>query len=261
MSQAMIDWIANMLNSGKPAPEQYTPVDLPDYQQVQYRAFDPTLFNQNRTALGEAGTQDLNTINTSHDALMNFLTSNYRNAYADPNVGTGGQPLGDSQQDLIRLLASQGVNTTTQGQQNVANEATRAQAMSGDWRQAMSANEDQAQKNRLVNANGAQTQQQLALSALQRSLGLGIDQSQTQAQGQWQSAADQWNEQQRQTAFQQQQNEALTNWQRQNQVTDTNTQNTAAYRNQVLTALLQMAQSNVGNKGITLPTMASLGLA
>ena len=260
MSQAMIDWIAELMRSGAPGAEQFSAVDLPDYQQVAYRDFDPTMFNQNRTALGAAGQQDLSTINQSQADLRNFLTSNYRNAYADPNVGTGGQPLGDTQQDLIRLLASQGVNTTTPGQQSVANEAARAQAMAGDWRQAMSANEEQAQRNRLSANDTRTTQNQLALQALQRSLGLGIDQTETQARGQWQSAADQWNEAQRQAQYQAQQQEALANWQRQNQVTDTNTQNTASYRNQVLQSLLALAQGNVGNNGITLPSMAALGL-
>lgn len=261
MSQAMIDWLANLMKSGAPQAMTANTLDLPDYQQVAYRDFDPTLFNQNRAALASAGAQDLNTINTSRDALLNFLNTNYKNAYANPDVGSGGPMLGTSQADMSRMLAAQGVNQVTPGQTSVMNEAARAQQMAGDWRQAMSANEDQAQRNRLVNAQGAATQQQLALAALQRSLGLGIDQSQTQAQSQWQQAADQWNENQRQIEYQTQQQEAMQNWQNQNSVQSANAAAQAAYHNEVLQAMLQLATSNVGNKGITLPTMQALGLA
>jgi hypothetical protein len=259
MSQAMIDWLAQLMRSGAPQAQTASTLDLPDFTQQAYRDFDPTLFNQNRTALAGAQQQDLGTINQSHQDLLNFLTSNYRNAYANADL-SGGPLMGTSGTDMARMLAGQGVTGTTQGQQGVADEAARAQSMAGDWRQALSANEDQAQRNRLTNANTSQTQQQLALSALGRTLGLGIDQSQTQAQSAWQTAADQWNEQQRELQYNTQMQEAMQNYQRQNQVQDLNTQNTAAYRNQVLQAMLGLANSNVGNAGITLPDMASLGL-
>ena len=175
--------------------------------------------------------------------LRNFLTSNYRSAYAN-ECRHRRAAVEDSQPDIMRMLAARASTRCSPGSESVANEAMRA----GDvrrQRQAMAASEDQAQQpsdeQRHHYAEPAGPQALCAAS-------VSASTSPRPRPGQWQTQADAWNQQ-----------EAMANWQRQNQVTDTNTQNTAAYRTGAA-GVLGLANSNVGNNGITLPDMGALGL-
>ena len=246
MGQSMVDWIANVLRSGRPAAQQYNPVDLPDAP-----AFNSAAYDQALAAWNQAGQSDQGVINNSRQNMLNFLQSNYRNAYADPSVGTGGTPLGMDPAQLQRLMQMQGVNPQgNSALQEIAGEASRAQAMAGDWRQAMSANEEQAQRNRLTNANQSADYSTNALLAALRGGQLQIGQARTQGEAAAQQQA--W-----QAALQ----EAQFNAQRQDAINSANAQTDAGYRNAVLQQLMALAQANVGNNGVTLPDMAALGLA
>lgn len=246
MSQSMVDWLANVLRSGKPAGQQYSAVDLPDAP-----AFNPAQYDQALTAWNQAGLSDQNTINQSGTDMMNFLQSNYHNAYSDPSVGTGGTPIGMDPAALQRILQMQGVNPgSAPGIQDVAGEAARAASMAGNWRTAMSGNEEQAQRNRIANSMSSTANSTNALNAALGGGRLQIGQAETQAQAAQQQQA--W-----QAALQ----EAQFNAQRQDTINASNASSSDSYRNAVLQQLMALAQANVGNTGVTLPDMASLGLA
>lgn len=246
MNQSMVDWIANVLRSGKPAGQTYSPVDLPDAP-----AFNPGQYDQALSAWNQAGLNDQGVINKSGQDMLNFLNTNYRNAYADPSVGTGGTPLGMDPAALQRVLQMQGVNP--QGNDALAqlgSEAARAASMAGNWRQAMSANEEQAQRNRIANAMSSTSQSTNALNAALGAGRLQIGQARTQAE----AAAQQ-------QAWQAAVAEMQFNAQRQDAINAANASSSDSYRNAVLQQLMALAQANVGNAGVTLPDMAALGLA
>jgi len=246
MSQSLIDWMANVLKSGRPAAQQYSPVDLPDAP-----AFNSAAYDQAQQAWGQAGVSDQGQIDSSRQAMLNFLQSNYRNAYADPTVGTGGTPLGMDPATLQRLMQMQGVNPSgSSALQEIGGEAARAAAMAGDWRQAMSGNEEQAQRNRIQGAYQSADYSTNALNAALRGGNLQIGQARSQAE----AAAQQ-------QAWQAALAEAQFNAQRQDTINAANAGTDASYRNAVLQQLMALAQANVGNAGVALPDMAALGLA
>lgn len=246
MSQSMVDWLANVLRAGKPGGQQYSPVDLPDAP-----AFNSGAYDQAMQAWNQAGANDQGQINTSRNNMLSFLQNNYRNAYADPSVGTGGTPLGMDPAQLQRLMQMQGVDTQGNGAlQEIGGEAARAQAMAGDWRQAMSANEAQAQQNRIAGANQSADYSTNALQAALRGGNLQIGQARSQAE----AAAQQ-------QAWQAAVAEMQFNAQRQDAINASNASSSDSYRNAVLQQLMALAQANVGNAGVTLPDMAALGLA
>lgn len=246
MSQSLVDWMANVLKSGRPAAQQFQNVDLPDAP-----AFNPAAYDQAMQAWGQAGQADQGVINQSRSNMLNFLQNNYRNAYADPSVGTGGTPLGMDPAALQRVLQMQGVNPQgNDALQQLSSEAARAAAMSGDWRQAMSANEEQAQRNRIAGANQSADYSTNALNAALRGGNLQIGQARTQAE----AAAQQ-------QAWQAAVAEMQFNAQRQDAINQANAGTDASYRNAVLQQLMALAQANVGNTKVTLPDMAALGLA
>jgi hypothetical protein len=245
MSQSLIDWLANVLRSGKPAGQQFSNVDLPDAPSFNSQAYDQAM-----SAWNQAGQQDQGQINQSRNNMLSFLQSNYRNAYADPTVGSGGTPLGMDPATLQRLISMQGINPNgVSGLQEVAGEAARAQSMAGDWRQAMAGNEEQAQRNRLTNANQSADYSTNALNAALRGGQLQIGQARSQAE----AAAQQ-------QAWQAAVAEMQFNAQRQDAINAANASSSDSYRNAVLQQLMALAQANVGNTAVTLPDMAALGL-
>jgi hypothetical protein len=264
MSQAMLDWLAGLLRGGAPVAQTAGLLDLPDYAGMPMRAFDPTMFNQARTALGQGVQTDLGTAQTATQNMLDFLNTNYTNAFNNPNLqyATAGQAPGMDQQAMYRLLSSQGVNPSmNQGFQGAAQGAAAADQGFGNLWRTLAANEDLAQRGRIANATQYGTQAQQAIQAAGRAGNLGIDLGQGQAQAAWQQAADERAYQDYQLQQQLAQQEALQNWQRANQVADANATATNAYRGNELSALLGLVPQLVQAGGLNLPSLQSLGLA
>ena len=247
LTQAQLDWIAQMLGAGRPGAQAATNLDLPDFQ----GQFDPSYFNTMRTGWNQALEQDRGTANQSTQNLINFLTTNYKNAFNNPNAtyATAGQAPGMDQQAMARMLQGQGVDPSIMAAEAGAR-AGADQAFGNQWR-SMAANEDMAQGNRLNNAQIANQDVMNRINAigLQGTTGLNLGEAQARSQYDQQMQERNW-----QTA----QQEAMENWQRQNQVSDLNSQNTNSYNNQLIQAMLGLIPQ-AGTA--TLPTLQSLGLA
>jgi hypothetical protein len=261
-SQAMLDWAAQLMAGGRPKGEQFNALDLPDYQGMAMRAFDPSMWNTARSALGEGYNQDIGTANTSTQNMLSFLNSNYSNPFsAGPQTTMANAP-GMNAQAMGRLMQSQGVNAYENPQyQQTLNEGQQADAGLSSLFRALAGSEDVMQRNRQANAQQYGTQATDAITAARRAGDLGLNLGQGQAQSQWQQAADQRAYQDYQMQQQVAQNEAMQNWQRQNQISDTDLTNTNSYNNAVLSALLGMLPQIQTNPNLSLPTLQSLGLA
>jgi hypothetical protein len=260
MTQAMLDWLSGVLRGGAPTAQTAGTLDLPDYTGMAMRDFDPTMFNQARTALNQGVQTDLGTAQQATQNMLGFLNSNYSNAFNNPNntYATAGQAPGMNQQAMGRLMSSYGVNpNATAPTQNQGVQAD--QAFGNLWR-TLAGNEDIAQRGRIGNAQQYGTQAQQAIQAAGRAGGLGLDLGQTQAQAAWQKAADDRAYQDYQMQQQLAQQEALQNWQRSNQVQDANTTATNTYRNSELSSLLGLLPQLIQSRTLNLPSLASLGL-
>jgi hypothetical protein len=261
-SQAQLDWAASLLQGGRPQAETANTLDLPDYQGMAVRAFDPTMFNQARTAFGEGLAQDTATAQTSQQNMLNFLNSNYKNAFAGGPQTTMANAPGMDQQAMGRMLQGQGVNAYENPQyQQTLNEGRQSDAGLSSLFAALGAGEDTMQRNRQANAMQYGQQAQDSIRAAGRAGNLGLDLGQGQAQAQWQQSADERAYQDYQAQQQVLQQEAMQNWQRQNQVQDVNTQNTNSYNNSSIQALLGLLPQIQGNPSLHLPTLQALGLA
>jgi len=259
-NQAQLDWAAQLMNAARPGSLTANNLDLPDYAGMALRPFDATLYNQARTAWNQGVEQDLGTANQATQNMLNFLNSNYRNAFNNPLQGmaTMSQAPGMDQAAMVRLLQSQGLSPSlaAPGQQ----EGLQAdQAMRNVWAM-LAANEDLAQRNRLANAQQYGTQATQGITAAGRAGNLGIDLGQGAAQQAWQQRADERAYQDYQMQQQILQQEALQNWTRANQVQDTNYSTINSYNNSVLSSLLGLLPSMSANPGLVYPSMAALGL-
>ena len=262
MNQAMLDWIAGLLKGGAPTAQGATNLDLPDYAGRPLAPFDPSMFNQFRESWNQGVQSDLANAQTATSNMLNFLNTNYTNAFNNPNLtyATAGQAPGMTQQAMARYLQGQGVNPSLGA--GVAAEQAQGDAGFGSLWRTLAANEDLAQRNRIANAQQYGTQAQQGITAAGRGGELGINLAQGQAQAAWQRAAEERAYQDYQMQQQIAQQEALQSWQRANQVTDANTAATNAYRNSELSALLGlMPQIVAAGGGLNLPSLQSLGLA
>ena len=260
MSQALLDWFSQTLAGGKPGSQTATNLDLPDYQGMALRAFDPTQFNQTREAWGQGVQGDLATSNQATQDMLGFLGRNYTNAFNNPNqaYATSAQAPGMDQQAMQRLLQSQGVNPNVMSQ--TQQEGGQADQAFGNLWRTLGVNEDRMQTNRLANAQQYGNQANQSITAQGRAGSLGIDQAQSGAQAAWQKAADDRAYQDYQQQQQIAQQEAMQNWQRQNQVSDTNYTTQNSYRNEQLQAILGLLPQLVGQNSLQLPNLQSLGL-
>ena len=260
LTQAQLDWMIQLMNGARPGSITPNNLDLPDYQGMALRAFDPAMFNTARTAWQGGVTQDLGTVDRSTQDMLNFLGRNYTNAYNNPLQGfaTMNQAPGMDQATMQRFLQAQGVNPNLAG--GAQNEALQAdQALRNVWA-LLGINEDRAQTNRLANAQQYGTQARDAITAQGRAGTLGIDLAQGQAQGAWQQRADERAYQDYQMQQQLLQQEALQNWQRANTVQDTNATNTNSYNNAVLQAMLGLLPQLQTNPSLALPQGWQMGM-
>ena len=67
-----------MLARSRPGQVTATTLDLPDYQ----GSFDPTMYNQLEERLGQGVQQSRAAADEAYTNLGNYLTQNYRNAFA-----------------------------------------------------------------------------------------------------------------------------------------------------------------------------------
>ena len=261
-SQEMLDWATSLLAQGKPGQVAANTLDLPDYKGMAMRAFDPSMWNNARGRLGEAYGQDTATAQRSTADMANFLNSNYRNAFAGGPQTTMANAPGMNAQAMGRMLQGQGVNAyENAGYQQTLNEGRQSDAGLSSLFAALAGNEDIMQRNRLAGAQQYGLQATDALTAAKRAGELGLDLGQGQAQSAWQTAADERAYQDYQQQQQVLQQEAMQNWQRQNQVQDVNAQNTNSYMNSTMQALLGLLPQIQGSPGLSLPSLASLGLS
>ena len=194
--------------------------------------------------------------------MMNFLNSNYRNAFAGGPQTTMANAPGMNAQAMGRLMQGQGVNAyENAGYQQTLNEGRQSDAGLSSLFAALAGNEDIMQRNRQAGAQQYGTQALDMLNAARRAGEMGLDVGQGQAQSAWQQAADQRAYQDYQMQQQVLQQEAMQNWQRQNQVQDVNAQNTNSYMNATMQALLGLLPQIQGNPGLSLPSLESLGLS
>jgi hypothetical protein len=261
LSQSQLDWATQLMNGARPGQETANALDLPDYQGMPLAPFDPTMFNQARTAYQQGVTQDLGTANQATQDMLAFFNNNYTNAFNNPNAtyATAGQAPGMDQQAMARLLQGQGVNPNVASQ--TQGEGVQADQAFGNLWRVLAGNEDIAQRNRLSNATQYGNQANAAITAAGRAGNLGIDLGQGQAQAAYQTAAAQRAYENYQAQQQVLQQEALQTWQRGNQVQDTNLTNTNQYNNAMLTALLGLLPQLQANPSLRLPSPQSLGLA
>lgn len=259
MTQAQLDWAAQVLKGGGPQSITANTLDLPDYQGMNIAPFDPSMYQQALAALNQGQQTDLATANQATQNMLNFLNTNYTNAFNNPNqtYATAGQAPGYTQQAMQRMLQSQGADPNL-GAGTYQQAAGADQAFGNLWR-TLAANEDIAQRGRIGNANLYGAQANDAINAAASGGRLGVNLGQAQAQQAW----AQRDEERRYQDYQQQQalaqQEALQNWQRGNTVQDENLTNTNQYRNAEMQALLGLLPQLVGTK-LTMPSLASLGL-
>jgi hypothetical protein len=259
LQQGQLDWITNLLRGGAPDPMVATRLDLPDYGGMAVRAFDPSMFRMAMTALQQGQQTDLGTARQSTSDMLNFLQTNYRNAFNNPNLqyAQAGQAPGMDQQAMNRMLQAQGVDpSVASATQMQGGEADRA--FGNLWR-TLGANEDIMQRSRVGNAQQYGNQAVNAINAAAAGGRLGINLNQAQAQAAWQQRADERAYQDYQIQQQLAQQEALQSWQRANQVQDTNFQTGNEYRNTSLSALLGLLPEFIRNAGLRLPTPEALG--
>lgn len=259
LNQGTLDWYASMLRNTKPYDNQFSAIDLPDWQDVNISPFDNAQYDMLRNSLGQAVASDRATASGAYDALGNYLQSNYQNPYANATYATSQNVPGKTQLAMQRLLQSQGQSP------QMADETYR-QGQNGDQAfgnllTLLGTNEDTAQRNRLgaVQTDRNWTNNMLNMAQLQGQTGIGLQEG--QAKQAWQQRADDralLNAQQRNQLAQQ---EALANWQRQNEVGDTNNANKTAYYNSVMSALTGLLPSLVAaGGGLNLPDYAAFGL-
>lgn len=260
LSQQQLDWMTSLMNGARPGALTANNLDLPDYQGMAVRAFDPSFFNQARNAWTQGVQQDLGTADRATQDMLDFLGRNYTNAYNNPLQGfaTMSQAPGMDQAAMRKLLQGQGVNPNlASGAQNEALQAD--QALRNVWAM-LGVNEDRAQTNRLANAQQYGTQAREGITAAGRAGQLGIDLGQGQAQSAWQQRADERAYQDYQMQQQLLQQEAMQNWQRANTVQDTNATNTNSYNNAVLQAMLGLLPQLQTNPNLALPQGWQVGL-
>jgi hypothetical protein len=251
-TQEQLDAMAALLAQG--GPQRGAALDLPDYQAFQPRAFDNSTFQNLRGQLAGAVNTDVGTAQQGTQNLMNFLTSNYRNAYTNPNntYATAGQAPGMDTMAMQRMLQAQGVDPSVMASM-MGERAGADQAFGNLWRSG-AANEDMAQQGRL---GTAQLSGQDAINRI-RALGLGGQTGINMQEGQAKSAYDQRVEQwaREDAALQQQiaQQEAQANWQQGNEYL---TQQ-QAYRNAQIQAMLGLLPEMKGT-ALNLPNAQQLG--
>lgn len=241
-SQEQLDWLTQLLARSKPGQVGTSTLDLPDYQ----GSFDPTVWNELEGKLGQAVGQSRAGADTAYNNLSNFLTSNYRNAFAQGAPQTAAP--GMDNQAMARFMQAQGMNP------NLANQQTEGWAqgqgaLSSLWG-LLGANEDTAQRNRLNRVQTDRGTTNMALDAAQLGGMTGIGLQRGQAQSAWQERADQA----RQQIAQQ---EAMANWERQNQVSDLNASNQNSYINAQMQALLGLMPDLKGTN-LTMPNLDAL---
>jgi hypothetical protein len=255
LTQEQMDWMAQLLKAGRPKPVAAQNLDLPDYQGMPMRAFDPSMYDQLAASFGQAVNQDRSSIDTAYNNADAYLKNNYKNAFA------GGPPpspqQGMSQDAMARLMQQQGVNPANNQQLNNVQQGTAAgNAAFGNLWGLLGANEDTAQGNRLLRSqqDRGTSNQALNAAALQGTTGIGLQR--TKAQGDWQQQADARAYADYQMQQQVAQQEAMQNWQRQNTVTDTNATNAQGWNASTIQSLISL----LGKFGGNLPDLASLGL-
>jgi hypothetical protein len=242
MSQEQLDWIAQLLSRGGPQQATAGVLDLPDITGT----FDPTMYNELEGKLGAAVGQSRGAADEAYTNLGNYLTSNFKNAYAagPPQAQAPGMDAASMQ----RMLQSQGV-----GPEAVAANQQGAAAGNAAFQNLWAlgaANENTAQQNRLnrVQTDRGTTNRAIDAAQLQGQTGIGLQRGQAQTA---------FNERLREMQQQQAQQEAMANWTRQNQVGDLNTQTTNEYRNQQIQALLGLLPGLA--QGVQMPDLSQFG--
>ncbi len=260
LNQGQLDWYASLLKGAAPGQEQYSQLNLPQWNNVNISPFDSSMYDNLRGQLGTAVASDKATASGEYDNLTNYLQQNYSNPYDNATYATSQNVPGQTQQAMQRMLSAQGQNP------QMANDTYRqgqsADQGFGNLLAILGSNENTAQRNRLsaVQADRGTTNTALDMAQLQGQTGIGLQQG--QAQQAWQQRADDRQLTNAQAQAQIAQQQALANWQRQNEVGDANTTNANTYHQSVLSALTSLLPQLISQGGsLSLPTLQALGLA
>lgn len=254
-TQEQLDWMAGLIRGGAPSTD-FARLDLPDYQGYTPKPFDDSYFTGLQGNWNQAVNTDVGTAQQATGNLINFLTSNYKNAYTNPNntYATAGQAPGMDIMAMQRLLQSQGVDPSVmaaaQGERLGAD-----QAFGNLWRSS-AANEDSMQTNRLGAAQMSGTDAENRIRALGLGGTAGINMQRGQAKSAYDQRVEDWAREDAQQQQQVLQQEAMQNWQRGNTVTEQQ----QAYRNAAIEALLGLLPELKGTT-LSMPTAQSLGWA
>ena len=254
-NQDQLNWMAELIRSGQPSGD-WQRLDLPDYQAYQPKAFDDSMYRAMQGQLDTAQQTDIGTANKATQDYLNWLGANYQNAYTNPNntYATAGQAPGMDVMSMQRLLQAQGVDPSVmaaaQGERFGAD-----QAFGNLWR-SNAANEDIMQRNRIGAGQLTGMDAVNRINALAMGGRAGINQQQGAAKSAYDQRVEEWARED--AALQQQalQQEAMSNWQQGNTVNE----QTQAYRNAAIQALLGFLPEIKGT-ALTMPTAQSLGWA
>jgi hypothetical protein len=265
-NQAEMDWVAAMLKNGAPGAETANPLTLPQYQGMALSPFDDSRYTQLEGQFNQAVGSDRQAAGSAYDNLTNYLTGNFKNAFATPgNYAQTGNAPGSTQDAMQRMLAAQGQAGqigAQQGLQPARTDAQGADTAFGNLLAILAGNENSAQQNRLgaVQEDRGTTNRALDIAALQGTTAIG--QQKAAAKDAYQQRADERAYQDYQAQQAEAQQQAIQNWQRANQVQDTNASSSASYRNNVLSSLINLLPQIIAANGqINLPDLAALGLA
>jgi len=257
LDQGQLDWYASMLRNAKPYDNQFNPLTMPQWNDVNISPFDNSQYDMLRNSLGQAVSSDRATAGGAYDSLANYLQSNYQNPYSNATYATSQNVPGKTQLAMQRMLQAQG-QSPQMADESYRQGQTGDQAF-GNLLALLGTNEDSAQRNRLgaVETDRNWTNNMLNMAQLQGQTGIGLQEG--QAKQAWQGRADDRALLNAQTRYQGDTQGALANWQRQNEVGDTNNAQKTAYYNNVLSQLTNLLPLLMGS-GLNLPDYTAVGL-
>jgi len=247
-----------LLGKARPGAQQAGPAfDAPDYAGPQISPFDTSMYDNLRTQLGQAVTNDRAQSDQAYGALNSFMQRNYAaNPYTTQQTANFGQAPGQSQDAIQRMLAMQGASPgLTQGAQS---DAAGADQAFGNLLGILGQNQANDYTNRQYAAqqDQANTGRMYDMAKLQGDTGIGLQQG--AAKNQWQQryderAADIYNQQYQGNLAEQQ-----ANWQRANQLSDSNYATNNQYTNSMLSSVLGNLLPLIISGQLQVPDIAGL---
>jgi hypothetical protein len=258
LTQEQLAAMWELLGKARPGAQQAGPAfDAPDYAGPQISPFDTSMYDNLRTQLGQAVTNDRAQSDQAYGALNSFMQRNYEaNPYTTQQTANFGTAPGQSQDAIQRMLAMQGASPgLTQGARS---DAAGADQAFGNLLGILGQNQARDYTNRQYAAqqDQANTGRMYDMAKLQGDTGIGLQQG--AAKNQWQQryderAADIYNQQ-----YQGNLTEQQANWQRANQLSDSNYATNNSYTNSMLSSVLGNLLPLIISGQLQVPDIAGL---